>query len=61
MTEREMFDKFFQRPCNFFNLSMSAQWEIDKRLGILDWIGEGLTELDHKSFKSHYKKRKAKV
>ena len=56
-----MFDKSFQRPCNFFNLSMSAQWEIDKKLGILDWIGEGLTESDNKRFKSHYKKRKAKV
>jgi hypothetical protein len=28
-----------QRPANFNSLSPREQWEIDKRLGILDWDG----------------------
>jgi hypothetical protein len=27
------------RPANFLDLSPQEQWEIDKRLGILDWDG----------------------
>jgi hypothetical protein len=26
-----------KRPSDYFKLSPSTQWEIDKRLGILDW------------------------
>lgn len=56
MTEQEMFEKSFERPHNFFQLSPEDQWDIDKRLGILDWIGGNLTEEENKRFKEHYKK-----
>jgi hypothetical protein len=56
MTEKEMFEKSFERPSNFFKLSAAFQWEIDKSLGILDWEGEDLTDLDIKRFRNHYKK-----
>jgi hypothetical protein len=54
MTEREMFEKSFQRPKNYFKLGADEQWAIDKRLGILDWNGDGLTEADIKRFQAHY-------
>ncbi len=54
MTEREMFEKSFQRPKNYFKLAADEQWGIDKRLGILDWNGDGLTEEDIKRFQAHY-------
>lgn len=56
MNEREMFEQSFKRPKSFFKLSGEAQWRIDKELGILDWIGEGLSEEDRKRFKNHYEK-----
>jgi len=28
-----------RRPSNYHELSAREQWEIDKRLGILDWDG----------------------
>ena len=56
MNEKEMFEKSFQRPKKFFELSAEAQWEIDKRLGILDWVGDGLTEEETERFKKHYQK-----
>lgn len=49
-----MFEKSFQRPSNFFKLSGERQWEIDKELGILDWVGQDLTEEDKKRFNEHY-------
>ena len=49
-----MFERSFQRPSNFFKLSGERQWEIDKDLGILDWMGKGLSEEDKKRFNSHY-------
>lgn len=56
MTEREMFEKSFQRPRNYyFKLSSQQQWDIDKKLGILDWKGEDLSEEDMKRFRAHYK------
>lgn len=55
MTEREMFEESFKRPKNFFKLPPDEQWAIDKRLGILDWMGEGLTAEDELRFKNHYK------
>lgn len=55
MTERQMFEKSFDRPSNFFNLSASEQWAIDKRLGILDWEGLGLSLDDRARFEEHYK------
>jgi CMP-N-acetylneuraminic acid synthetase len=55
MTEREMFEKSFQRPSCFFEMSPERQWEIDKELGILDWIGKGLSKEDKERFNKHYK------
>lgn len=54
MTEREMFEKSFERPSNFFKLPLEEQWAIDKRLGILDWEGKDLTEEDKERFRAHY-------
>ncbi len=54
MSEREMFEKSFQRPKNYFKLSPKRQWEIDENLGILDWMGSDLTEEDDKRFRAHY-------
>ena len=53
--ELAMFEKSFQRPTNYFQLSERIQWGIDKDLGILDWEGKYLTEEDIKRFKEHYK------
>jgi len=58
LTEREMFEKSFQRPRNFFLLSGEEQWSIDKELGILDWRGEGLSEADIRRYRNHYKQEK---
>lgn len=55
MTERLMFEKSFERPRNYFKLSAAEQWAIDKRLGILDWEGTGLTDEDKERFQAHYK------
>lgn len=54
MTEREMFERSFQRPRNYFKLSAESQWAIDKALGILDWMGHGLSKEDMKRFNDHY-------
>lgn len=54
MTQQEMFEKSFERPKNYCHLSERKQWDIDKRLGILDWSGEGLSEEDKKRIKDHY-------
>jgi len=56
MSERQMFEKSFERPSNYFKLSSQQQWEIDSKLGILDWNGEDLTEEDIKRFKAHYER-----
>ena len=55
LTEKEMYEKSFQRPKNFFELSGEEQWNIDKSLGILDWKGEGLTPKERARFEAHYK------
>lgn len=55
MTEREMFEKSFERPKNYFKLSVSQQWDIDADLGILDWEGLDLSIEDKERFKNHYK------
>ena len=44
MTEREMFEKSFERPSNYFKLASQEQWDVDAGLGILDWEGDDLTE-----------------
>lgn len=58
MTSREMFEKSFERPKNFFLLSPERQWEIDKDLGILDWYGTFLTKEDIERYEEHYKHSK---
>lgn len=55
MTEREMFKKSFERPRNYFKLSPSQQYDIDRRLGILNWRGDEATVEDLKRFREHYK------
>ena len=61
MTEREMFEKSFQRPSNYFKLSSETQWRIDGELGILDWVGDDLTDEDMERFKKHYDKVKEPI
>ncbi len=29
-----------RRPANFCELGPQSQWDVDKRLGILDWTGD---------------------
>lgn len=55
LSEREMFEKSFERPSNFFKLSKEEQWKIDKKLGILDWQGTGFKHADKERFNNHYK------
>ena len=54
MTESEMFEKSFERPTNYFKLTTREQWAIDERLGVLDWIGDDLSEEDRERYKAHY-------
>jgi len=54
MSEREMFEKSFQRPSNFFKLSSERQWEIDENLGILDWMGKDLSDEDMERFRKYF-------
>lgn len=49
-----MFEKSFQRPKNYFNLSEQEKWDIDKSLGILDWQGGNLSAADKKRYEEHY-------
>jgi hypothetical protein len=58
MNQKEMFEASFQRPSNFFKLSPERQWEIDKNLGILDWVGGNLTKEENERFQNHYKNKK---
>lgn len=60
MTQREMFERSFQRPSNYFELSARSQWEIDEDLGILDWEGDNLSEEDLDRFYEHYNKKRKK-
>lgn len=53
-TEREMFEKSFERPRNFYELTGEEQWAIDKHLGILDWQGDWLTPEDLERLKAHF-------
>lgn len=55
MTEREMFERSFERPSDFFRLSPAEQWRIDKELGILDWRGEDLSDDDKARYDGHYR------
>lgn len=49
-----MFEASFGRPKNYFQLRPQQQWDIDKRLGILNWIGADLTLEDKVRFHKHY-------
>lgn len=55
MDQKEMFEKSFQRPTNYFKLTPDHQWQIDSNLGILDWEGGNLSPEEEKRFKDHYK------
>lgn len=54
MTEKEMYEKSFQRPKDYFKLSNAHQYAIDSRLGILDWQGTSLTKEEIKRYKKYY-------
>jgi hypothetical protein len=56
MTEREMFERSFERPSDYFKRSGAERWAIDERLGILDWAGEDLSKEELKRFRAHYDK-----
>lgn len=61
LSQREMFDRSFERPSNFYELPEEEQWALDKRLGILDWYaGSELTPDDVKRYRSHYDRWNAK-
>lgn len=55
MDEYRMYQKSFERPTDFFQLSDEKQWEIDEELGIQDWSGTDLTKNEMKLFREHYK------
>ena len=46
------FEQAMKRPSNYFKLSAREQWDIDKRLGILDWDGE-MTPEQKKKLREH--------
>ena len=54
MREREKFEQSLYRPNNYFNLTAKEQWQIDSKLGILDWEGKRLSKEDIKRFNAHY-------
>lgn len=47
------FEQAMQRPSNFHELSSQERWDIDKRLGILDWDGDMTPEQKKKMRKHH--------
>jgi len=53
--EKELFEKSFERPKNFFHLTPQERWDIDNKLGILDWEGRYLTKDEKIRFNEHYK------
>lgn len=57
MSDAEMFEKTFERPSNFFELSYAEQWDVDKALGILDWDGSDLTDEQRERYQAHYAKK----
>ena len=60
MTEREMFERSFQRPTDFFKRPLGEQFEIDEALGILDWRGEDLSNEDRMRYFAHYKQKSSR-
>lgn len=54
MTQQEMFEKCFERPRNFLNLSEQEQWEIDKNLGILDWDDSDLEREEIERYREYF-------
>ena len=54
LSQEEMYYQSFKRPKNFFKLSSRKQWEIDKRLGILDWEGKNLTDEQLEKISKYY-------
>jgi hypothetical protein len=52
--EKKMFELSFKRPKDFFQLNAEEQWDIDNKLGILDWHGRIYTDEDRSRFEEHY-------
>ena len=61
LTQEEMFERSFQRPSNYFSLTGSEQWDIDKKLGILDWDGTHMTEAERARYHAHYDAKKPPI
>ena len=59
MTDKEMFEISFQRPNNYFELTYIEQFEIDKRLGIENWVRRDLTQAEKRRFWWHYNTEKS--
>ncbi len=49
----DMVAKALRRPRNFLKLSSREQWDIDKRLDLLDWDGPE-TDEDRKMLKKYF-------
>jgi len=54
LSQEQMYHQSFKRPKNFFKLPPREQWEIDKRLGILDWDGRNLSNEQLEKIINHY-------
>jgi len=56
LTQRQMYERSFGRPPDYFSLGVAEQWAVDKRLGILDWVGvtEDYTPEEAERFRLHY-------
>lgn len=60
--KKELFEKTFQRPKNFFNLPVEKMLAIDKKLGLVDWSGWfDLTDKEKQRFRDHYDKSETPV
>lgn len=53
VTQKQMYERSFSRPKNYFKLIPQRQWEIDDSLGILDWDGR-MTDEETERFMAHY-------
>lgn len=49
----DMVAKALKRPKNFLRLSSREQWDIDKKLGLLDWDGPE-TDEDFEILKKYF-------
>lgn len=56
MNQEEMFEKTFDRPSNYFLLSLEKRREIDSNLGILNWLPNrfDLSNEQFSKYQDHY-------